>query len=47
MAKYVPALVIKREVDASPVREILGWQPRAPEEAIVPGARSMIELRVV
>ena len=47
VARFLPALEIKREVDVSSTREILGWKPRPPEEAIESGARSLLDLGVV
>lgn len=45
--RFIPSLGIRKEMDTGPAREILGWQPRSPEEAIESGARSLIELGVV
>jgi len=44
---FLPHLEIKKEMDVSAARKVLGWQPRSPEEAIESGARSLIELGVV
>jgi nucleoside-diphosphate-sugar epimerase len=47
VARFIPNLGIRKDMDNSPAMEILGWQPRAPEEAIESGARSLIELGIV
>lgn len=44
---YLPDLEIKKEMDISPARDLLGWAPRSPEEAIEAGARSLIDLEIV
>ncbi len=46
-ARFVPYLEIKREMDISPAREVLGWNPRSPEESIKSGARSLIDFGIV
>ena len=45
--RLLPKLDIKKEMDVSAARSVLGWDPRAPEEAIESGARSLIDLNVV
>ena len=47
IARFIPDLEIKKEMDISNAREALGWQPRPPEEAIVSGARSLIDLGLI
>ena len=47
LKRFLPDLEIKKELDVSPARKIIGWQTRSPEEAIEAGARSLIELGVV
>ena len=47
VARFVPYLEIKREMDISPAREVLGWDPRSPEESIKSGARSLIDFGIV
>ena len=47
MARFAPDLDIKKEMETSAARKVLGWQPRPPEEAIISGARSLIELGAV
>lgn len=47
VARFIPSLGIRNKMDISPAMELLGWQPRTPEEAIESGARSLIELGVV
>jgi dihydroflavonol-4-reductase len=37
----------KKEMETSAAREVIGWQPRPPEEAIISGALSLIELGAV
>jgi len=46
-ARFVPSLGIKKDMDASPAREMLDWQPRSAEGAVESGARSLIELGIV
>ncbi len=45
--RFLPDLEIKKEIDTTLARTLLGWKPRPPEEAIESGARSLIELGVV
>jgi dihydroflavonol-4-reductase len=45
--RFLPDLEIKKEMDVSAARTILGWHPRSPEEAIESGAKSLIDLGVV
>ncbi|MGD8647316.1 MAG: aldehyde reductase [Desulfobacterales bacterium] len=45
--RFLPDLEIKREMDVSTARTVLGWHPRSPEEAIKSGAQSLIDLGVV
>ena len=47
VTQFLPDLEIKKEMDISTAREVLGWVPRSPEEAIASGARSLIDLGVV
>ena len=47
VARFVPVLGIRKDMDAGPARELLGWQPGSPEKAIESGARSLIELGIV
>jgi len=47
VARFIPNLGIRKDMDTSPARELLGWQPRSPEEAIESGALSLIELGIV
>ena len=47
ISPFIPNLEIKKEMDVSPAKNILGWQPRSPEEAINSGVRSLIALGVV
>ena len=47
VARFVPDLDIKKEIDISLAHKLLGWQPRSPEESIEAGARSLIELGIV
>jgi nucleoside-diphosphate-sugar epimerase len=47
VARFIPDLGIRKDMDTNPAKEILGWQPRSPEEAIESGARSLIELGIV
>ena len=44
---FIPDLEIKKEIDTRPAREVLGWSPRSPEEAMTSGARSLIDLGIV
>lgn len=47
VARFVPNLEIKKEIDISPAREVLGWIPRSPEESMEAGAHSLIDLGIV
>jgi len=47
VAGFLPDLEIKKEMDISPAREVLGWSPRSPEESMKSGARSLIHLGIV
>jgi thioester reductase-like protein len=44
---FLADLELKKEMDISPARDLLGWTPRSPEEAIESGARSLIDLDIV
>ena len=46
-ARFRPNLGIRKDFDTRPARELLGWNPRSPDEAIESGARSLIELGIV
>jgi nucleoside-diphosphate-sugar epimerase len=46
-ARFIPNLGIRKDFDTRPARELLGWAPRSPEDAIESGARSLIELGIV
>lgn len=46
-AMFVPKLEVKKELDTSPAREVLGWTPRSPEESIKSGAQSLIDLGII
>jgi dihydroflavonol-4-reductase len=45
--KAASELGTARHQDASHAREVLGWVPRAPREAILKSARDLIALGVV
>ena len=47
ITQYLPDIGLKKEMDISPARDLLGWTPRSPEEAIGSGARSLIDLGIV
>jgi nucleoside-diphosphate-sugar epimerase len=44
---FLPDIELKKEMDISPARDLLGWTPRSPDEAIESGARSLIDLDIV
>ena len=47
VTQFLPDIGLRKEMDISPARDLLGWEPRAPEEAIDSGARSLIDLGIV
>jgi nucleoside-diphosphate-sugar epimerase len=47
VTQFLPDIELKKEMDTSPARDLLGWTPRSPEEAIESGARSLIALGIV
>lgn len=47
ITQFLPDIELKKEMDISPARDLLGWTPRSPEEAIESGARSLIDLDIV
>ena len=47
LQRYVPELGVRREIDTSRTRELLGWQPRNPDEAIAAGGQSLLRLGIV
>lgn len=47
VTQFLPDIELKKEMDVSPARDLLGWKPRSPEEAIHSGARSLIDIGIV
>ncbi len=47
VTQFLPDIELKKEMDIGPARDLLGWAPRSPEEAIESGARSLIDLDIV
>jgi dihydroflavonol-4-reductase len=47
VARFIPNLGIRKDMDTSAAGELLGWQPRSPEEAIESGTRSLIKLGII
>ena len=47
VTQFLPDVEIKKEMDTSPAKDLLGWKPRSPEESIDSGARSLIDLGIV
>jgi len=45
--QLIPELGRERHVSNEKARRVLGWTPRSEEEAIVDGARSLIDLKVI
>ncbi|HPF23844.1 MAG TPA: aldehyde reductase [Hyphomonas sp.] len=45
--QLIPELGRERHCSNEKARRVLGWQPRAEEESIVEGARSLIDLKVI
>ncbi len=44
---FLPDIEIRKEMDTSPAKDLLGWTPRSPEEAIESGAQSLIDFGIV
>jgi len=47
VTQFLPDIELKKEMDTSLARDLLGWKPRSPEDAIDSGARSLIEIGIV
>lgn len=45
--QLIPELNRERHISSEKARRVLGWQPRTSEEAVIAGARSLIEAGVV
>lgn len=47
VTQFLPDIDLKKEMDVSAAKNLLGWKPRSPEEAIFTGACSLIDLGIV
>jgi dihydroflavonol-4-reductase len=47
LKQVIPELNRERNVSNEKARRVLGWQPRSAEEAILSGAKSLIEHKAV
>jgi nucleoside-diphosphate-sugar epimerase len=45
--ELAPDLGVRKNIDTSKARTMLGWKPRPPQEAVLATAESMLKLGVV